>query len=143
MNREAIFRHIDDHIDDHVAHIQRWVRQRSVSWDNLGVDDCAELVAASYRHLGCREVEIIPGRFHQGVWAGWPMPAIWTVSSCRPTAAALASSRSKAAPAMIICYAASCLACGRVASTKRPSTGCWWKTRRASSRSTPAERGAG
>ena len=45
VNREAIHRYIDEHIDEHVAHIQAWVRQKSVSWDDLGVADCAELVA--------------------------------------------------------------------------------------------------
>lgn len=69
MQREKIFQHIDDHIDEHVEHIQRWVRQPSVSWDNLGVAECAEVVAQSYRDLGCSEVEIIEGRFHPGVWA--------------------------------------------------------------------------
>jgi acetylornithine deacetylase/succinyl-diaminopimelate desuccinylase-like protein len=69
VRREAIFHHIDQHIAEHVGHIQQWVRQKSVSWDNLGVEDCAELVADSYRRLDCQEVEVIPGRFHPGVWA--------------------------------------------------------------------------
>lgn len=69
MDRAAIHKHIDDHLDEHIEHIQRWVRQPSVSWDNLGVDECAEVVAQSYRDLGCAEVEKIPGRFHPGVWA--------------------------------------------------------------------------
>jgi acetylornithine deacetylase/succinyl-diaminopimelate desuccinylase-like protein len=69
MDRDAIFRHIDDHLDAHIEHIQRWVRQPSVSWDDIGVSACAELVAQSFRDLGCQEVEVIPGRFHPGVWA--------------------------------------------------------------------------
>jgi acetylornithine deacetylase/succinyl-diaminopimelate desuccinylase-like protein len=69
VNRDAIQRHIDEHLDEHVAHIQRWVQQPSVSWDNLGVEACAEVVAQSYRDLGCQEVEVIEGRFHPGVWA--------------------------------------------------------------------------
>jgi len=69
MNREAIHQHIDKHLDDHIEHIRSWVRQPSVSWDNLGVADCAQLVAQSYRNLGCSEVEVIEGRFHPGVWA--------------------------------------------------------------------------
>jgi len=81
VKRQAIFSHIDAHIDDHVAHIQRWVRQQSVSWDNLGVGDCAELVADSYRRLGCREVEVIPGRYHPGVWAYYDAGAPVTVHS--------------------------------------------------------------
>jgi acetylornithine deacetylase/succinyl-diaminopimelate desuccinylase-like protein len=69
VNRDAIHRHIDEHLDDHIEHIRAWVRQPSVSWDNLGVAECAELVAQSYRDLGCQEVEIIAGRYHPGVWA--------------------------------------------------------------------------
>ena len=33
MNREKIFSYIEEHQADHIAHIQRWVRQKSVSWD--------------------------------------------------------------------------------------------------------------
>jgi acetylornithine deacetylase/succinyl-diaminopimelate desuccinylase-like protein len=81
VNRDAIQRHIDEHLDAHVAHIQRWVRQPSVSWDNLGVEDCAEVVAQSYRDLGCQEVEIIPGRFHPGVWAYYDAGSPVTIHS--------------------------------------------------------------
>ncbi|MGH9320888.1 MAG: M20/M25/M40 family metallo-hydrolase [Vicinamibacteria bacterium] len=77
--RSAIHRYIDEHLDDHVAHIQRWVRQPSVSWDNLGMGECAELVAESYRRLGCREVEILEGRFHPGVWAHYDAGAPLTI----------------------------------------------------------------
>lgn len=81
MNRDAIFQHIDDHLDEHIEHIQRWVRQPSVSWDNLGVAECAEVVAQSYRDLGCQEVEIIEGRFHPGVWAYYDAGAPVTIHS--------------------------------------------------------------
>ena len=79
MNREAIFRYIDEHQDEHIANVQRWVRQPSVSWDNIGVRECAELVAQSYRDLGCREVEIVEGRYHPGVWAVYDAGAPATV----------------------------------------------------------------
>ncbi|MGH2614302.1 MAG: M20/M25/M40 family metallo-hydrolase [Thermomicrobiales bacterium] len=69
MNKDAIHQHIDEHLNDHVEHIRSWVRQPSVSWDNLGVRECADLVAQSYRDLGCQEVEVIAGRYHPGVWA--------------------------------------------------------------------------
>ena len=66
MNRLDIHQYIDQHIDKHIAHIQSWVRQPSVSWDNLGVAECAELVAESYSKLGCEEVEILRGQYHPG-----------------------------------------------------------------------------
>ena len=69
MNRQAIQAHIDTHLAEHIERIQRWVRQPSVSWDNLGVSECANLVATTFQELGCQEVELIEGRFHPGVWA--------------------------------------------------------------------------
>lgn len=79
MNRKAIHAHIDRHLDDHIASIQRWVRQKSVSWDNLGMRETAEMVADTYDELGCQEVEIIEGRFHPGVWAYFDAGAPLTV----------------------------------------------------------------
>ena len=79
MNRSAIHQYIDDHIEEHIAHIRTWVQQPSVSWDNLGVADCAELVASSYRRLGCSEVKLIDGRFHPGVWAFYDAGATTTI----------------------------------------------------------------
>ena len=81
MNRDGIHRHIDEHLDDHVEHIRTWVRQPSVSWDNLGVRNCAEIVAQSYRELGCQEVEIIEGRYHPGVWAFYDAGSPVTIHS--------------------------------------------------------------
>jgi acetylornithine deacetylase/succinyl-diaminopimelate desuccinylase-like protein len=79
VNRQAIHDYIDEHLDEHIAHIQRWVRQKSVSWDNLGVADCAALVADSYRQLGCQEVELIEGKYYPGVWAFYDAGAPLTV----------------------------------------------------------------
>ncbi|HUG16552.1 MAG TPA: M20/M25/M40 family metallo-hydrolase [Thermomicrobiales bacterium] len=81
MNRDAIHQHIDGHIHDHIEHVRAWVRQQSVSWDNLGVADCARLVAQSYRDLGCQEVEVIEGRFHPGVWAHYDAGSPVTIHS--------------------------------------------------------------
>ncbi len=79
MNRDAIFQYIDAHLDEHIAHIQAWVRQPSVSWDDLGVAECAALVADSYRRLGCRTVELVEGRFYPGVFAEYDAGAPLTV----------------------------------------------------------------
>jgi len=79
MNHEAVYEHIDRNLDDHIANIQRWVRQKSVSWDNLGMRETADLVADTYSNLGCQEVEVIEGRFHPGVWAHYDAGAPITV----------------------------------------------------------------
>lgn len=79
MNREAIYKYIDAHIDDHIGNIQKWVRQPSVSWDNIGSEDMAQLAAKTYRELGCQEVEVLEGRFHPGVWAVYDAGAPITI----------------------------------------------------------------
>lgn len=79
MNREAIHNYIDTHKDEHVANIQEWVRQPSVSWDNLGCEDMAQLAAKTYRKLGCKDVELLEGRFHPGVWAEYDAGAPVTI----------------------------------------------------------------
>ncbi len=81
MNRSSIHSYIDANLGKHIAHIQQWVRQPSVSWDNLGVRACAELVAQSYRNLGCQEVEIIEGKYHPGVWAYYDAGSPVTIHS--------------------------------------------------------------
>lgn len=79
MNRDAIHKYIDDHIGDHIEQVRRWVRQPSVSWDDIGVRACADLVAQHYRSLGCQEVEIVEGRYQPGVWAVYDAGAPVTV----------------------------------------------------------------
>src|SRR5437870_3522500 len=76
---EKIYQYIDEHLDEHIGHIQQWVRQPSVSWDNLGMKESAALVAEAHRTLGCQEVEILEGRFHPGVWAYYDARAPVTV----------------------------------------------------------------
>jgi acetylornithine deacetylase/succinyl-diaminopimelate desuccinylase-like protein len=81
MNREKIFEYIEAHQEDHIAHMQRWIRQKSVSWDMKDEDmiHAAHLVAQSYKDLGCKKVEIIEGRFHPGVWAHYDVGAQVTI----------------------------------------------------------------
>jgi acetylornithine deacetylase/succinyl-diaminopimelate desuccinylase-like protein len=79
MDRKAIHRYIDEHINEHIASIQEWVRQPSVSWDNIGNEDMARLAADTYKKLGCQEVEVLEGRFHPGVWAHYDAGAEFTI----------------------------------------------------------------
>lgn len=69
LDRDAVFAHIESHLDSHIHHIQRWVRQPSVSWHGHGVKEMATIVAESFEDLGCTEVELLEGRFEPGVWA--------------------------------------------------------------------------
>ena len=64
MNKEKIFKHIDQNIDKHINNIQTWVRQKSVSWDNLGMEDASKMVFEAYKNLGCKDVEYIDGKYY-------------------------------------------------------------------------------
>lgn len=57
------------------------MRQPSVSWDSIGVTECADLVATTFRQLGCQEVEILDGKYHPGVWAYFDSGAPVTIHS--------------------------------------------------------------
>ena len=37
MQKKEVYKYIDRNIDTHVKNIQDWVKQQSVSWDNLGM----------------------------------------------------------------------------------------------------------
>lgn len=64
---EAIYAQIDRDLEAHVAELQRWVRQRSISAQDDGIREMAELVAADLRALGFAEVDIVETDGHPGV----------------------------------------------------------------------------
>ncbi len=63
-----IYAWIDDHLDEHLAAIQRWIRQPSISAQDVGIDEMAEMVRADLEALGFREAELVPTDGHPGVW---------------------------------------------------------------------------
>ena len=67
-NHEAIYRHIDSHLDHHLEEIRRWLRQPSVSAQNQGIGEMAEMVRSDLKALGFQEAEIVPTSGHPGVW---------------------------------------------------------------------------
>jgi len=64
-NLERIYGHIDEHFDRHLDRVRAFVRQPSISGEGVGMQEMAELVAASVRDLGGRS-EIVST-------AGWPV----------------------------------------------------------------------
>jgi acetylornithine deacetylase/succinyl-diaminopimelate desuccinylase-like protein len=64
----AVYDHIDRSLDDHVAALQRWMRQRSISAQNDGVLEMAEMVRSDLAALGFEEAELVPTDGHPGVW---------------------------------------------------------------------------
>ena len=64
-----MYRHIDTHLKEHLAHLQRWVRQPSVSAQNRGIAEMANLLADDLRTLGFKEAAVVPTAGHPGVFA--------------------------------------------------------------------------
>lgn len=53
------FAYIDQHFEDHLAATQRYLRQPSISGENLGIQECAAMTAEILRALGA-EVRLVP-----------------------------------------------------------------------------------
>jgi acetylornithine deacetylase/succinyl-diaminopimelate desuccinylase-like protein len=67
-NHQAVYDYVDANIDAHLAAIQRWLRQPSISAQNVGVQEMAELVRQDLEDMGFAEAEIVPTDGHPGVW---------------------------------------------------------------------------
>jgi acetylornithine deacetylase/succinyl-diaminopimelate desuccinylase-like protein len=65
---EGIYQYIDSNLEAHLGHLQRWVRQRSISAQNDGIVDMAELLAADLTELGFVDVSLVPTDGHPGVF---------------------------------------------------------------------------
>lgn len=65
----AVYAHIDQNLDAHLAELQRWLRQPSISAQNVGVLDMAEMLRADLEDMGFAEAELVPTDGHPGVWA--------------------------------------------------------------------------
>lgn len=76
---DAIYARIDASQEAHVAHLQRWVRQRSISAQDDGVDEMARLVADDLEALGFSEVAIVPTSGHPGVFGHYDAGAARTL----------------------------------------------------------------
>ena len=63
-----VYAHIDANLDRHVAEIQRWIRQPSISAQNVGIQEMAELLRDDLKALGFHEAELVPTSGHPGVW---------------------------------------------------------------------------
>ena len=67
-HHQAVYDYIDAHERDHVAAVQRWVRQRSISAQNDGVVEMAEMLRGDLESMGFQEAELVPTDGHPGVW---------------------------------------------------------------------------
>ncbi len=67
-SHDEIYADIDKNLEQHVANLQRWVRQPSISAQNKGVLEMAELVRSDLLAMGFAEAELVPTDGHPGVW---------------------------------------------------------------------------
>ena len=63
-----VYAHIDANLDTHLENIQRWLRQPSISAQNVGVLDMAEMLRSDLEAMGFAEAELVPTDGHPGVW---------------------------------------------------------------------------
>jgi acetylornithine deacetylase/succinyl-diaminopimelate desuccinylase-like protein len=67
-NHQTVYDYIDANLDDHLAAIQRWLRQRSISAQDDGIQEMAAMVRQDLEDMGFAEAEIVPTDGHPGVW---------------------------------------------------------------------------
>jgi acetylornithine deacetylase/succinyl-diaminopimelate desuccinylase-like protein len=63
-----VYAHIDEHLGEHLGHLQRWVRQPSISAQDVGIQEMAAMLAGDLEDLGFQEAEVVPSSGHPGVW---------------------------------------------------------------------------
>ncbi len=69
LQREKVFEYIDRHQAEHLGRIEELIRVPSISAENRGMRECAELLATYYKRLGCGRVEIVPTEGQPVVYA--------------------------------------------------------------------------
>jgi len=67
-DHQAIYDHIDDNLSGHIRELQRWLRQPSISAQNVGVQAMAEMLRDDMTAMGFQEAELVPTSGHPGVW---------------------------------------------------------------------------
>ena len=56
---ELVYKHIDENCDKYVADLRKFLRQPSISAQNNGVRECAEMLSAFLKDLGA-ETTLVP-----------------------------------------------------------------------------------
>ena len=63
-----VYAYIDQSVENHTAALQRWMRQRSISAQNDGIAEMAEMVRGDLEQIGFQETALVPTDGHPGVW---------------------------------------------------------------------------
>jgi acetylornithine deacetylase/succinyl-diaminopimelate desuccinylase-like protein len=75
-----IYAHIDANRAQHLENLRRWLKQPSVSAQNIGVREMAEMLRGDLRRIGFREAELVPTSGHPGVWGYYDAGAARTLA---------------------------------------------------------------
>jgi acetylornithine deacetylase/succinyl-diaminopimelate desuccinylase-like protein len=67
-NHPDIYADIDRHQAQHRENLRRWLRQPSISAENVGIRQMAEMLRGDLQRIGFKEAELVPTSGHPGVW---------------------------------------------------------------------------
>lgn len=67
-DHEAVYDYIDGNLEAHLEALRRWLRQPSVSAQDVGIDQMAGMLRDDLLALGFQEAELVPTDGHPGVW---------------------------------------------------------------------------
>ena len=59
MSKSSVYDYIDQHFDEHVGNVQELIRQPSISSENRGVRECAQLIRGYFEKLGCVDAKLV------------------------------------------------------------------------------------
>jgi len=79
LEREKVFDYIDKHYEDHLKKLQEFVRQPSISAENKGVRECAELVKRYLMDLGCKDARLVETSGHPVAYGNYNAGAQKTI----------------------------------------------------------------
>lgn len=75
MQLQKIFRYIVEHKEEHLERLQQFLQQPSVSPQNIGIQECAKLVARYFKELGCGKVRIVSTKGNPVVYGSYDAEA--------------------------------------------------------------------
>ena len=67
-DHSAVYAHIDANIEAHTGNLQRWLRQPSISAQNVGISEMANMLMQDLNDIGFQETALVPTDGHPGVW---------------------------------------------------------------------------
>jgi len=79
LNRKKVFNFVDRHYEEHLKKLQEFVRQPSISAENRGIRECAQLVKKYFADLGCKDARLVETSGHPVVYGTYDAGADKTI----------------------------------------------------------------